>query len=181
MAVEVVAASVVRSAVLSAIGRLDDIPQGLIAEVAIDLVAAIRRGESSWPHPTGFSQQNFFAELDGSIWNNADYAIYVERQGNYIRDFVQANARRFIPEAAALVLEEPLESFGGLERRAFERAARAAQESVRSTRLARRPRQRRAGRLNELENVARQSFRRNLRGRRFDDEEYIEFLLDRAE
>ena len=181
MAVEIVSSSFVTAAVLRAIGLRDALPQGVVVEVAIDLVAAIRRGESGWPVDTSFSQQNFFAELDGSIWNNADYAIFVERRGNYIHDFVRENARRFLPESAALVLEEPLESFGGLERRVFERAAREIRQATRAARTARSPRQARRRRELGLENVARQSFRRNLRGRRFDEEEYIEFLLERAE
>ena len=138
-------------------------------------------GESGWPVDTSFSRQNFFAELDGSIWNNADYALYVERRGNYIHDFVRQNASRFLPESAALVLEEAPDFFRGLQRQAFQRASRELEQSRRATRSARRPREARRRRELGLENVARQSFRRNLRGRRFDEEEYIEFLLERAE
>ena len=93
-------------------GELDNrggLPDALVYETAVNAVRGIRGGQSRWPVDTSFSQQNFFVELDGSIWNQADYAKYVERDTNAIHDYLRENIGSLLPSSAALVLNTPPE------------------------------------------------------------------------
>ena len=185
MAVKVVDDGYIYGLIAGELDRLDDFPAGLVYEVAVNAVRDIRAGRSRWPVDTSFSQQNFFAEIDGSIWNNADYAKYVEGNTNAIHDYLRENIGNLIPEAAALALEEPLEQFTAAQTALFNQSRGVFRQARELTRLARTERRRRPRleffrQLEErdsLGEVSRESFRNNLRRRRFDDEDDFEALF----
>ena len=190
MAVKVVDDGYIYGLIAGELDRLDDFPAGLVYEVAVNAVRDIRAGRSRWPVDTSFSQQNFFAEIDGSIWNNADYAKYVEGNTNAIHDYLRENIGNLIPEAAALALEEPIRigellNLTNAQVRQYHRSRGVYRQARELTRLARTERRRRPRleffrRLEErdsLGEVRRESFRNNLRRRRFDDEDDFEALF----
>ena len=80
MAVKIVDDSFIFGLLAGELDNRSGLPDALVYETAVNAVRGIRGGQSRWPVDTSFSQQNFFVELDGSIWNHADYAKYVERR-----------------------------------------------------------------------------------------------------
>ena len=167
MAVKVVDDGYIYGLIAGELDRVDDFPAGLVYEVAVNAVRDIRAGRSRWPVDTSFSQQNFFAEIDGSIWNNADYAIFVENKTNAIHDYLRENIANLIPEAAALALDQPPEVFDAAQIRQFVISRSTYRRARELTRIAR----------TEGRRYQRESFRQNLRPRRFDDEDDFEALF----
>lgn len=180
MAVKVVDDSYIFGLIAGELGRNDGVPDALVYEVAVNAVRGIRQGQSGWPVDTSFSQQNFYADIDGSIWNNADYAKYVEDRTGAIHDYLRANIGNLLPDAAALVLDEAPAAFDRSARQLFQRSRSLYRQAREASRVARTER-RTLSFYERLEREAsdvtgRASYRQILR-RRFDDDEDLESLF----